>query len=91
MGAPELVLQLRCEGLTLLAEKQNILVGPRHLLTDHRRDLLRAHKAEVLPILPRRSWRVILPDREIAFICPQGITRAEVMEQYPRAIDAIGL
>lgn len=91
MGAPELVQQLQSEGLTIIAERQNLFVGPRHLLTDIHRDLLRRHKEEVLPILPRRSWRVILPDREIAFICTQGINRDEVMQRYPQATDAIGL
>jgi len=51
MGAPDVLGHLRALGLTLAAEGSNIVVRPRQALTDEARQLIRAHKAELLAAL----------------------------------------
>jgi hypothetical protein len=51
MGAPDVLGHLRALGLTLAAEGSNIIVRPRQALTDEARQLIKAHKAELLAAL----------------------------------------
>jgi len=51
MGAPDLLEQLRSEGFRLTAAGDRLRVAPRDRLTDPLRDLIRAHKAELMAAL----------------------------------------
>lgn len=51
MGAPDLIARLSALGLRLAREGNGIRVAPRSALTDEARDLIRAHKAELLAAL----------------------------------------
>jgi hypothetical protein len=48
MGAPDLLARLSGLGLRLTREGDGIRVAPRSALTDETRNLIRAHKAELL-------------------------------------------
>ena len=51
MSAADLLLHLRAAGLRLDVEDGVLLVGPASLLRDDDRNIIRAHKAELLALL----------------------------------------
>ena len=87
MGARELHHALECAGFKIVAEGSLLLVRPAaNLLPEMRRQIV-AHKAELLDIAPRRSWRISLPGRDsFGVTCPQGATADEILAQWPGAV-----
>lgn len=51
MGAPDLLLALRVQGLKLWADGDRLLVAPKERITDEARALIRTHKPELLAAL----------------------------------------
>lgn len=88
MGAREFMHALQDEGFVVMAEGGRLLVGPSTRLTDEHRRQIRLFKRDLLEVAPYRHWLVTMPGRKVGFTCPQGITRAEVLQQYPGALDA---
>ncbi|HJV25328.1 MAG TPA: hypothetical protein VJ673_06560 [Aromatoleum sp.] len=88
MGAPEFLDQLNAEGLVVVGDGDHLWVGPRDRLTDGLREQITCFKAQMLGLVAHRHWMVALPDRTILFTVPQGMTRAEVLQHYPTALDA---
>lgn len=60
MGAPDVLARLSALGVQLSREGEAIRAAPRSALTDQARDLIRAHKAELLAALANEGDR--LPD-----------------------------
>lgn len=66
MGAPDVLAHLSALGLRLTREGEAIRAAPRSALTDEARALLRAHKAEILAVLPDQPPNVPPPASTIA-------------------------
>ncbi len=89
-------------GLTLTPDGDRLVIEPKSRLTDELRARLRAVKPELLALLQadatrsdRRTpsetharWRVHLPAGETEVTCAPPACRAEVLRDYPGAIDA---
>ncbi len=58
--AVELLTELRRRGLTIVAEEGRLRIAPKAALTPALREVLIAHKSEILPLLQEKeiSWRV---------------------------------
>ena len=78
MGAPDVLAQLSALGVTLSREGDALIARPRSALTDQARDMIRAHKQELLAALgstgdaaeARRQWAIAMlaerPDLRVA-------------------------
>lgn len=88
MGASDFLHQLMADRFIVVGEGSRLLVGPRHRVTDEHRERIHHFKDELLDLVPHRHWIVTLPDRIVRFTVPQGMTREEVLQHYPTALDA---
>ena len=62
MGAPDVLARLSALGVRLSREGEAIRAVPRSALTEEARDLIRAHKTELLAALPAADGGNPLPD-----------------------------
>lgn len=91
MTPADILSRLRDFGLTALADGENLIVRPRSAITDEARELIRAHKAELLAALSTETgtswgWRIAYPNREPfeIFELPEP-TRDMVEQSFPGA------
>lgn len=92
MDAVEALALLRALGLKITPENGRLIVQPAELLDDDTRWLIRTHKDAILTELlddsPRFAWRVRFGDgRALDIYRHPDATRAEVLLQYPDALD----
>ena len=66
MGTPDVLARLSALGVQLSREGEAIRAAPSSALTDEARDLIRAHKAELLAALPAAGGDDPLPDAAAA-------------------------
>lgn len=66
MGAPDLIARFSALGLRLTREGEGIRVAPRSALTDEARNLIRAHKAELLEALDEQEQFIFAPPGDAA-------------------------
>ena len=93
MGAPDLLHALQDQGLSLWAEGERLLVGPKARITDETRRFIREHKAELLQALSADS----LPDtstearrqRVLSLLAAHPETRYAVVTDLKSDPDAV--
>jgi hypothetical protein len=85
-AAASLLAILRDAGLTVAADGDMLIIGPRELLTDELRATIREHKHALLAELPRYRWLVTGPDvPPLEVCCLPELTEAEMRGRYPGA------
>ena len=86
MTATDLLTTLRARGLTVAADGDALIVGPRERLTDELRAAIRAHKRDLLAELPRYRWLILGSDsRRREVCCLPEMTARELADCYPGA------
>lgn len=103
MAAAALLLQAKETGITVWREGETLRYrGPNEAIAEWL-PVLKEHKAEVLALLQPSTpsdaptaWRWLLTygdgrTRHVNYIGPGGVTREQVLERYPEAIEAMPL